>query len=39
MTLECREKDVYNAKEISMASHLTSIAGIALELHEANEII
>jgi diguanylate cyclase (GGDEF)-like protein len=39
LTLECRDKDAYNSKEISVASHLTSIAGIALELHEANEII
>lgn len=39
LTLECRDRDAYNAKEISAASYLTSIAGIALELHEANEII
>ncbi len=39
LTLECGDKDAYHTKEISVASHLTSIAGIALELHEANEII
>jgi len=39
LTLECREKNVYGEKEISSASLLTSVAGTALELHEANEII
>ena len=39
LTLECREKNAYGAKEISSASQLTSVAGIAFELHEANEII
>ena len=39
LTLECREKNAYGAKEISSVSHLTSVAGIAFELHEANDII
>jgi diguanylate cyclase (GGDEF)-like protein len=39
LTLECREKNAYGAKEISSASLLTSVAGIAFELHEANDII
>ena len=39
LTLECREKNAYGAKEISSVSLLTSVAGIAFELHEANDII
>ncbi|HTR82620.1 MAG TPA: diguanylate cyclase [Bacteroidota bacterium] len=39
LTLECREKNAYGAKEIASVSNLASVAGIALELHEANEII
>ena len=39
LTLECRERSAYGVKEISSVSHLTSIAGIAFELHEANDII
>ncbi|MGA7160356.1 MAG: sensor domain-containing diguanylate cyclase [Bacteroidota bacterium] len=39
LTLECREKNSYGSKEISSVSQLTSIAGIAFELREANDII
>lgn len=39
LTLECRERCAYGAKEISSVSGLASVAGVALELHEANEII
>jgi len=39
LTLECREKNAYGSKEISSVSQLASVAGIAFELHEANEII
>jgi len=39
LTLDCREKNAYGAKEISSVSHLAAMAGIAFELHEANDII
>ncbi len=39
LALECREKNAYGSKAITSVSNLASMAGIALELHEANEII
>ncbi|HTX18491.1 MAG TPA: diguanylate cyclase [Bacteroidota bacterium] len=39
LALECREKSMYGAKEIAAISDLASMAGVALELREANDII
>ena len=39
IALECRERNTYGPREVAAISHMASVAGMALELHDANEII